>query len=568
MYKIFLVKRSIMIFGLVCLLTLTPAYVFYGGDIISPTRTSIILKDSIVNSLDNVAITEMQIDNPKYLFSWNMSIGWWSTFLSKILWSPKGYLFILFNEEVYKVSLSDFSVKHILTGACDIALSSNGSYIIFSSNTTVWLADENGVILSTILENISSHVIAASPDVKSVAFVSGTYLTIHKLDSNETINLLDLSTISSISPASLMFTPDGKAIQIFFGYEWGQSNDILYLFFLENHTLRQIPIRNEKYVEENIFNPYITIDENGDYIIYYVSAPYVQVNPSMYSYSTYGICRYSIKKNRAIMIYANRTKYNDKLSNPVPLDNGSLIFIKEPNKFYLINLNKPILLNDADSDGLADNEEFLYGTHAEMYDTDKDGLSDGVEAKVFLTDPAKEDSDGDGLSDGIEVAMYGFSANVTISPNGWLTAKLIWDNNSLFINTNSSVLGIQFNKNNLNLTVNVGGPDNTVGICYITAPKVIVDATKITVKLDNRPIQFEIEEINDYYRIRVSYHHSQHKLNVAFKAELSENEQSNQTTFEVLEFVKKNAVEIALFLLVITLIFMLIREKKKKHRER
>ena len=47
---------------------------------------------------------------------------------------------------------------------------------------------------------------------------------------------------------------------------------------------------------------------------------------------------------------------------------------------------------------------FLYPTvlHAEMLDSDGDGLSDERE-KIFFTDPTNPDTDGDGYLDGVEV---------------------------------------------------------------------------------------------------------------------------------------------------------------------
>lgn len=75
----------------------------------------------------------------------------------------------------------------------------------------------------------------------------------------------------------------------------------------------------------------------------------------------------------------------------------------------------PVLAQDLDGDGLADNVETGTGvfvspedTGASPYnpDTDNDGLSDGSEVGLYLTDPCTPDTDDDGLSDGDEIA-YG-----------------------------------------------------------------------------------------------------------------------------------------------------------------
>ncbi|MBU0545760.1 hypothetical protein KKA13_00705 [Patescibacteria group bacterium] len=58
---------------------------------------------------------------------------------------------------------------------------------------------------------------------------------------------------------------------------------------------------------------------------------------------------------------------------------------------------------DKDFDGLKDVDEAKYGTNPEMFDTDKDGLSDGAEVNLFKTNPMKADTDGDGKKDGREI---------------------------------------------------------------------------------------------------------------------------------------------------------------------
>ena len=59
--------------------------------------------------------------------------------------------------------------------------------------------------------------------------------------------------------------------------------------------------------------------------------------------------------------------------------------------------------NDRDGDGLTNGDENVYGTDADDYDTDDDGVSDGDEVLIYFTDPLNPDTDGDGLSDGTEI---------------------------------------------------------------------------------------------------------------------------------------------------------------------
>ncbi len=59
--------------------------------------------------------------------------------------------------------------------------------------------------------------------------------------------------------------------------------------------------------------------------------------------------------------------------------------------------------DDADRDGLSDEEEAELGTNINEPDSDSDGLSDQAEVKTYKTDPMKSDSDGDGYPDGFEI---------------------------------------------------------------------------------------------------------------------------------------------------------------------
>ncbi len=58
---------------------------------------------------------------------------------------------------------------------------------------------------------------------------------------------------------------------------------------------------------------------------------------------------------------------------------------------------------DADSDGLTNDQELQLGTDPNKADTDGDGLSDGDEVKRYRTDPLKVNTDGDKYSDAEEI---------------------------------------------------------------------------------------------------------------------------------------------------------------------
>jgi len=65
---------------------------------------------------------------------------------------------------------------------------------------------------------------------------------------------------------------------------------------------------------------------------------------------------------------------------------------------------------DQDADGLYDFEEEKIGTDPNNRDTDRDGLDDYYEVRIYKTDPLNPDTDGDGYSDGDEV-MAGYDPN-------------------------------------------------------------------------------------------------------------------------------------------------------------
>ncbi len=67
--------------------------------------------------------------------------------------------------------------------------------------------------------------------------------------------------------------------------------------------------------------------------------------------------------------------------------------------------------SDADSDGVSNLIEYQLGLDPSQADTDNDGLSDGDEVNVYLTDPNVSDSDNDGLNDGDEVNLYKTDVN-------------------------------------------------------------------------------------------------------------------------------------------------------------
>ena len=63
---------------------------------------------------------------------------------------------------------------------------------------------------------------------------------------------------------------------------------------------------------------------------------------------------------------------------------------------------------DTDGDGLEDGiETHFYGTSVNSDDSDDDGLLDADEPSIYGTDPSSKDSDSDGLEDSAELAFWG-----------------------------------------------------------------------------------------------------------------------------------------------------------------
>lgn len=74
-------------------------------------------------------------------------------------------------------------------------------------------------------------------------------------------------------------------------------------------------------------------------------------------------------------------------------------------KWSPLDANPPFpVFKDADNDGLTNEQERIYGTRDNAYDTDGDGISDNREV-ALTTNPVLKDSDNDGLTDDLELQM-------------------------------------------------------------------------------------------------------------------------------------------------------------------
>jgi len=103
-------------------------------------------------------------------------------------------------------------------------------------------------------------------------------------------------------------------------------------------------------------------------------------------------------------VFCNKLHYpSEKLHNSLFLNNMRLLHL-----FVFIGLAIPSFAqSDFDGDGLFDSIEDQIGTSNTDQDSDDDGISDGAEYHIFLTDPTMLDSDSDGIQDGTELGFTG-----------------------------------------------------------------------------------------------------------------------------------------------------------------
>ena len=104
-------------------------------------------------------------------------------------------------------------------------------------------------------------------------------------------------------------------------------------------------------------------------------------------------------------------------------DRAECILGSDPNNIA----SKPVIPAagiDPDNDKLSNAVEALLGTNPAVFDTDGDGINDGIEFKGWRSNPLVADSDGDGVLDRCEIASLNGDTKVNPGDQGLLTAEV------------------------------------------------------------------------------------------------------------------------------------------------
>ena len=178
-----------------------------------------------------------------------------------------------------------------------------------------------------------------------------------------------------------------------------------------------------------------------------------------------------------------------------------------------------IQINDTDSDfdSLTNAHEFSIGTDPFNDDTDGDNLGDGFETIFSKTDPNDWDTNGNNIGDGLEfVANQGYIGGMQSLPDDWIGMTITWQNYTIYIKTNSSVLEGEFDKEDRKLKIKVSGPEGTQGTTEVDVPKSLCDPEDIEIKLDGELINYTMTQNKTYYNVHIEYNHSTHEITASF----------------------------------------------------
>ncbi len=191
------------------------------------------------------------------------------------------------------------------------------------------------------------------------------------------------------------------------------------------------------------------------------------------------------------------------------------------NKLNLTNSSD--VMNDPDIDGLTNLQEFFNYSNPQKNDTDGDNLGDGFEVIFSKTNASLWDTNGNGVGDGLEfILSKGYLGWIESLPDDWIGMTITWDNYTILIKTNSSVLEGEFDKDEQKLKIKVSGPDGTVGVTEMDIPKSLCEPEDIEIELDGELLNYTLTEDDTYYYIHIEYNHSIHDLVADFSRGVEE----------------------------------------------
>jgi hypothetical protein len=173
---------------------------------------------------------------------------------------------------------------------------------------------------------------------------------------------------------------------------------------------------------------------------------------------------------------------------------------------------------DADLDGLTNIQEFLNYSKPKNNDTDGDNLGDGFEVIFSKTNASLWDTNGNGIGDGLEfIQSKGYLGWIESLPDDWIGMTITWDNYTILVKTNSSVLEGEFDNEEQELKIKISGPEGTQGVTEIQVPKILCEPEDIEIILDGELINYTLTEYDTYYYIHIEYNHSIHELSASFE---------------------------------------------------
>jgi N-acetylneuraminic acid mutarotase len=236
--------------------------------------------------------------------------------------------------------------------------------------------------------------------------------------------------------------------------------------------------------------------------------------------------------------------------------------------YYLDPLNATDADQDIDNpfnDGLSNLQEYLNDTDPHNPDTDGDQLGDGFELTFSKTDPTLWDSNNNSIGDGIEFSQrHGYIGSMNTLPTDWIRMTIIWEDYTIYIQTNSSVLEGEFDMDKKKLTVKVSGPKDTSGAVNITIPKDLCNISDINVLLDGSPLYFTLTQDYTYYIIYATYTHSAREITTIFETTTPYKEKS---IFQEPWFLALIAMILGILLLTVLLAIRKRKETIEKPKE-